>query len=773
MVMLMTIGSAFAEDSKTIYYEDADVNGDKTVDISDIVAVINIIASKPESAGDVNHDGNIDISDIVAIINVIASGAPNRPDTPTPQPSEGKIEITEAKGWQEYAYVKFSLIEGAKSYNAYIKGGQYSDYTRVDGQLVRNYGTYGRADIPGLKAADDYTVKVVAVDSEGTEMPESTAGVSEVMSVKNYDRSGFAHFNYSGVGAYNDDGTLKSGAKVIYLTSKTAKTMEETIETVKDSKTTTIKAKGIQHILTACEKGKPKYPIAIRIIGMLNLADLDSLGSKEEGLQVKGNKADTEMNITIEGIGDDATVKGFGFLVRNCKSVEFRNFAIIRCMDDGLSLDTDNSNIWIHNIDVFYGKAGSGDHVKGDGAIDVKSDSKYVTMSYCHEWDTGKSNMFGMKSESGPNYISYHHNWFDHADSRHPRVRTMSVHVWNNFFDNNAKYGVGATNGSSVFVENNYFLKTKKPILSSRQGTDATGEGTFSGENGGMIKAFGNFIDSECTNFRYYTQNNPHPTLGYDAYETATREDKVPEKEVTLQGGTSYNNFDTDPSLMYTYTPDAAEDVPEIVKGWYGAGRLNHGDIQHTFADNVGNDNLDSEVDKELEAKIDGYKSALVGVFGEEAGETPDNPENPDNPDNPDNPENPDNPDNPDNPTPEMPEGTITCSFSKSGTPSSSFFTVSGKGSDSKGTVTVDGVAYSTCLKMESSTSLKFSLPAAYVMTLYFGPSETASILINGNKINGSGNTYTQTLEAGDYELKKDKVVNLFYIKLVPVETNE
>ena len=46
MVMLMTIGSAFAEDSKTIYYEDADVNGDKTVDISDIVAVINIIAAQ-------------------------------------------------------------------------------------------------------------------------------------------------------------------------------------------------------------------------------------------------------------------------------------------------------------------------------------------------------------------------------------------------------------------------------------------------------------------------------------------------------------------------------------------------------------------------------------------------------------------------------------------------------------------------------------------------------------------------------------------------------
>ena len=55
-------------------------------------------------------------------------------------------------------------------------------------------------------------------------------------------------------------------------------------------------------------------------------------------------------------------------------------------------------------------------------------------------------------------------------------------------------------------------------------------------------------------------------------------------------------------------------------------------------------------------------------------------------------------------------------------------------------------------------------------MTLYFGPTETASIIINGNKIAGSGNTYTAELEAGTYELTKDKIVNLFLIKMVPVE---
>ena len=55
-------------------------------------------------------------------------------------------------------------------------------------------------------------------------------------------------------------------------------------------------------------------------------------------------------------------------------------------------------------------------------------------------------------------------------------------------------------------------------------------------------------------------------------------------------------------------------------------------------------------------------------------------------------------------------------------------------------------------------------------MTLFFGDTETASIKVNGDKITGSGSTYTQQLEAGSYELTKDKSVNLFGIKLEPVE---
>lgn len=50
-----------------------DVNKDGVVDISDIVAIINVIAAGEENkTADVNNDNTVDISDIVAVINVIA-----------------------------------------------------------------------------------------------------------------------------------------------------------------------------------------------------------------------------------------------------------------------------------------------------------------------------------------------------------------------------------------------------------------------------------------------------------------------------------------------------------------------------------------------------------------------------------------------------------------------------------------------------------------------------------------------------------------------------
>ena len=640
----------------------------------------------------------------------------------------GEVSITEAKGWLESVYVKWDLVEGIKGYNIYVKGGQYNDWTQIDPQLVRNYGTYGRADIVGLSAGT-YELKVAATDADGQELANVNPSTVSALEVKSYSRQGFAFINGYAPGAYNTNGTLKQGAKVLYVTKNTAKTITTTVVT--DSKGGTTECTGLQTIIAAYEKGQDKTPIVFRFIGLVEKDDLDAIGSSEEGIQVKGRKADSELNMTFEGIGDDATLRDFGFLVRNSKSVEFRNIAIMRCMDDGISLDTDNSNIWVHHCDFFYGKHGSGDHDKGDGQVDVKSDSKLVTVSYNHFWDTGKTNMFGMKSESGPNYISYDHNWFDHSDSRHPRVRTMSVHVWNNYFDNVAKYGVGATMGASVFVENNYFLKTKKPILSSLQGTDGLGSGTFSGENGGMIKAYGNYFDRSAAHFSYYTQKGPS-SKGYDAYETATREEQVPATDTTLVGGTSYNNFDTNDQVMYQYTADAANDVPAIVTGYYGAGRLNHGDFTYTFKDNVGIDDDDSAYDSVLGGLLDSYKSSFVGFFGEAS--TPEPPVDPDDPIGSD--------------TPENPEGAILASFD--GSPSNSMFTVVGDYGDGK--ITYDGTYYKKGAKLNSKGSITFTPQKDYQMTLVLATAKTGrDVKVNGNNTTVSG---TEDTEGAYYEME-------------------
>lgn len=673
----------------------------------------------------------------------------------------GVIQITEAKGWQESAYLKWAPFEGASSYNVYV------DDKKIDAQLVRQYKSYYRADVLGLKEGT-YSVKVVPVNAEGKEI--AGANTASNLVVKSYNREGFAHFKYAGVGAYNNDGTLKAGAKVLYITAKTAKTVSTTVNTGKLETIT-----GLQSIIDAYSKGKDKTPIAFRIIGKVNLSDLDHISSSAEGLQIKG----AMMNMTFEGVGDDATVYGFGFLLREAESVEFRNFAIMRCLDDAMSLDTKNYHVWIHNMDLFYGKKGSAaDQAKGDGTVDIKGDSKYVTVAYNRFWDNGKASMCGMKSETGENWITYHHNWFDHSDSRMARVRTMSVHMYNNYYQHNDVYGIGATSGSSIFMESNYFDAVKRPIMSSLQGTDAMGDGTFSGEKGGLIKAYGNVFANKPANFSYipYAENN----TSFDAYEVSNPSEQVPTSVKTLVGGTSYDNFDTNPSLMYAYTADKAEDVPSIVEGFYGAGRLNHGDIDFVIPDETVVTNGHQQPLPALASLLDSYTSGVVKVFGEsnaageggstEGGSTGGSGEG----------------GSTGGSTGGTTEGgstvtpievTVLVTFTDS-KPSSSIVTVSGNYATNKGTATIDGTSYSTCVKMESATNISVTVDKKVTMTLYFSSADSkTNAKIDGKKpaevnavIDSTAKTMTVTLDAGSHTITKQDTCNLFGIKLVPVK---
>jgi glyceraldehyde 3-phosphate dehydrogenase len=301
---------------------------------------------------------------------------------------------------------------------------------------------------------------------------------------------------------------------------------------------------GLQEILDGFKKGKDNRPLIVRFIGQIT--DPDYLLN---GDVVVENKNNASSYITLEGVGNDAVADGWGIRIKNASNVEIRNLGTMNCDSgegDNIGLQQNNDYIWVHHCDFFYGEAGGdADQAKGDGALDAKR-STYITFSYNHFWDSGKANLLGLGENTTEGlYATYHHNWFDHSDSRHPRVRFFSVHVYNNYYDGISKYGVGVTSGGSVFVEGNYFRNAKYPMLISQQGSDVySGTGTFSGEEGGIIKAFNNYVEGAARFVPYGAAGFANSTVDFDAWVADEASASVPADVKTKKGGHSYNNFD-------------------------------------------------------------------------------------------------------------------------------------------------------------------------------------------------------------------------------------
>jgi pectate lyase len=639
------------------------------------------------------------------------------------------VLIREAKGWLNAAYVGWDKLSGAESYNVYYRTGG-GDYTRIDDPLIREYPDSFRADIPGL-AAGSYELKVAPVlfGSEGSGTAQTT------VTVESHDRSGFAFINNRVPGGYKMDGTPKDNARIIYLTEANKNTLSLSMKTASNKEETLT---GLKAILDAFKKGYELRPLIVRVIGKIT-----TLASMDDGdIVIDQSGKNENMYLTLEGVGDDATAYGWGIRIKNASNIEINNLGFMLTnsgQKDDVSLQTDAFYIWVHNCDLFYGNAGGdSDQAKGDGALDSK-ESGFVTFSYNHFWDTGKSNLLGNGTEA-PQKLTYHHNWYDHSDSRHPRVRFHTVHVYNNYYDGISKYGIGAAKGGpSIFAEANYFLNSKNPMMISMQGTDIYGgEGTFSSETGGIIKAYNNTMVNSARYARWSASN----TVEFDAYEVQNRNDTVPSTVKTKSGGFTYNNFDTAPD-MYAYTPDTPEEARTKVIEY--AGRYYGGDFKWTFTDA---DNTDSGVNSGLKSALSSYASALVAVQGG-GGDSGDSGGS-------------------GNTGSGDIDGAIVCTFTGSGGPSNPAFTVNGTYSNSKGTATVNGTTYTECLKMESSTEISFSLSKPMTLTLVFAGTEgNKKVKIDDvNETTDASGKLTKALTAGSHTITKGDSINLFYISL-------
>ncbi len=716
-----------------------------------------------------------------------------------------KPEKIEATGWLESAYVEWSTDYKADSYNAYVKE-KNGEYVKLDDELIRHYKTdkdYYRADALGLKEGT-YIMKIVPV-KDGKEVA-SKALETEEIAVASHDRSGFAFSSDSkyktGSGAYNDDGTLKQDAVVLYVTKDTAKTVTMTVKT--DTNKTT-KCVGIQNIIDALQKGKETRPVDIRIIGTVTKNDLDRISSSSEGLQVKGKNAYSDMKLTIEGVGSDACIKDFGILVRNAANVEIRNLSVLNFMDDGISIDTSNCNIWVHNLDIYYGQAGSdSDQKKGDGSIDVKK-SQYCTISYNHFFDSGKCGLVdATPADSGySDYLTYHHNWFDHSDSRHPRIRNgHNIHVYNNYYDGNSKYGVGVTSGSSAFVEANVFENCKYPMMSSLQGSDAKGKGVFSNEKGGMIKAYNNII-SGAAGVVYANAD----------YLAAERSEQVASSYKTLSGSTTYSNFDTDVSVDMGVTEadiTAAADVKNKVKSLSGS--QGGGVIPWNFTDA---DNSSYTIDEKLKESVTSYKNTtLISVGGkvDKTGQTEETTKSEES--TTDSQETSSSDDRTTaqptqnttasdvtqaatsqtttavRPTTEQQSTTVPTTAQQSttvqsttaqqpttgaagkviavdfenGSTDNTFFNITGNIAKDKGTVTYKGKTYNKCLKMETSTEISFTTQTNAKIVMVFNEDFNGKVKLDGSKCAVKNGIIEMTVNAGTHKITKGDKANLFYL---------
>ena len=193
-----------------------------------------------------------------------------------------------------------------------------------------------------------------------------------------------------------------------------------------------------------------------------------------------------------------------------------------------------------------------------DGSTDITHGSKNVTVSWNHYILTQKSCLVGhSNSQTTDTEITatFHHNWFDQSSSRHPRVRFGKVHVYNNLFDGNTTYGVGSAYGAKVLVEYNYFDGVQLPTDICTYPAKESNESNLQGSVAGYLYATQDVLVN-----RPEKAKDPYPltNVKYKSYQGETI--------------TPLTYADFKPAYDYIVTP--AEDVPTVVKGGAGHGKL-------------------------------------------------------------------------------------------------------------------------------------------------------------------------------------------------------
>jgi pectate lyase len=218
-------------------------------------------------------------------------------------------------------------------------------------------------------------------------------------------------------------------------------------------------------------------PAVIRVSGSIAISGMQKVAS----------------NKTIIGVGSNAAITGGGLNVANASNVIIRNINFRDWSDDGVNVQY-STRVWIDHNSFSNGY---------DGALDIKRASDYITVSWNRFYDHDKTMLLGHSDDNGGEdrgklRVTYHHNWFDGTNQRHPRVRFGNpVHVYNNYYGSVGSYGVASTLEAGVLVEGNYFENTEDPFHRGEGSSPAANlvarnnhfVNSGSGDAGGSVKS--------------------------------------------------------------------------------------------------------------------------------------------------------------------------------------------------------------------------------------------------------------------------------------------
>jgi pectate lyase len=205
---------------------------------------------------------------------------------------------------------------------------------------------------------------------------------------------------------------------------------------------TNLNESGPGSLRQACEQDDAKRWIMFAVDGTIYLP-------VNTPIQVRANK-------TIDGRGATITLNSEGLWINGAaakniivENLKFQNGASFK---DGLMIHNGATDVWVDHCWF----SNWPQHNALDIAFPSASILTDVTISWCL-FDTQRLTMVIGAPQYGANIrLTMHHNFFNRAEQRNPRVDGALVHAYNNFLYQWKDFGMIVSNYGQLFTESNY-----------------------------------------------------------------------------------------------------------------------------------------------------------------------------------------------------------------------------------------------------------------------------------------------------------------------------